>query len=245
MLRKISQNGTTILAHRNAAAPAVAIQVWVGVGSADEQAGEFGLAHFHEHMLFKGTERRGVGQIAAEIEAAGGEINAFTSFDQTVYHVLMSSRHFERGHDVLADAIQSSIFDEDELTREKQVVLEEIQRADDSPGHVVGRLLFATLYENHPYRRPILGTAATVSDFSREGVVNFYRRHYNASNVTLVAVGDRGERPLDAHRSPNDRPVVRRTRSFGDASSAFAGGGAGCLLRPLFAGGLVGLERKR
>jgi zinc protease len=193
VLRKISQNGTTILAHRNAAAPAVAIQVWVGVGSADEQAGEFGLAHFHEHMLFKGTERRGVGQIAAEIEAAGGEINAFTSFDQTVYHVLMSSRHFERGLDVLADAIQSSIFDEDELTREKQVVLEEIQRADDSPGHLVGRLLFATLYENHPYRRPILGTAATVSDFSREGVVNFYRRHYNASNVTLVAVGDLDE----------------------------------------------------
>jgi hypothetical protein len=97
-------NGLTVILQEDHTAPVVAIQVWVNVGSADETDREAGLAHVHEHMLFKGTERRGVGEIAASIENAGGMINAWTSFDQTVYHVVVASRFAEEGLDVPADA---------------------------------------------------------------------------------------------------------------------------------------------
>jgi len=127
-LRIRLENGLTVLLYESHAAPVVAFQAWVGVGSADEAAEEAGIAHVFEHMLFKGTDRRGVGQIAQEIEAAGGEINAWTSFDQTVYHLVLASRYFDTGLDILADAVQHSSFDPGELERELKVVLEEIKQ---------------------------------------------------------------------------------------------------------------------
>ena len=110
-------NGLTVLMAPNRAAPVVALQAWVGVGAADERRGSIGVAHVFEHMLFKGTERRGVGEIAQDVEAAGGEINAWTTFNQTVYHVVLASRYFDTGLDVLADALQNSAFDAGELER--------------------------------------------------------------------------------------------------------------------------------
>src|SRR3954454_24121704 len=109
------QNGLTVLVEENHAAPVSALQVWVRVGSADELSDEAGLAHLHEHMLFKGTARRGPGEIARTIEACGGEINAWTSFDQTVYHVVLGPRFFADGMAVLADAVTSAAFDPAEL----------------------------------------------------------------------------------------------------------------------------------
>ena len=193
MLKRTLDNGLRVLCLRNAAAPAVAIQVWVQVGSADEHEGQFGLAHVHEHMLFKGTETREVGRIAAEVEGAGGEINAFTSFDQTVYHVVMSSRFFHVGLDVLADAVQRSAFDADELSRELEVVLEEIKRSDDSAPRVAAKMLFETAFEVHPYSRPVIGSVASVKSFDRDRVTEFYRRWYTGQNMVVVAVGDLDE----------------------------------------------------
>ena len=193
LLRRTLDNGLTILTHRNAAAPVVAVQVWVQVGSADETPGEFGLAHVHEHMLFKGTETRAVGAIAAEVEASGGDINAFTSYDQTVYHVVMSSRFFDRGLDVLADAVQRSTFEPDELGRELEVVLEEIKRSEDSAPRVAAKLLFETAFQSHPYGRPVIGTTDSVRAFTREGILEFYRRWYVANNLVVVCVGDLDE----------------------------------------------------
>ena len=117
-MKHLLENGLTLLVEENHAAPVVAIQVWVRVGSADEGPDEAGLAHLHEHMLFKGTGRRGPGEIARTVEACGGEINAWTSFDQTVYHVVVGSRFFAEGMDVLADAVTSAAFDPAELQRE-------------------------------------------------------------------------------------------------------------------------------
>ena len=193
MLKRTLDNGLRVLCLRNAAAPAVAIQVWVQVGSADEHEGQFGLAHVHEHMLFKGTETRAVGRIASEVEGAGGEINAFTSFDQTVYHVVMSSRFFHVGLDVLADAVQRSAFDADELSRELEVVLEEIKRSDDSAPRVAAKMLFDTAFEVHPYSRPVIGSVASVKSFDRDRVTDFYRRWYTGQNMVVVAVGDLDE----------------------------------------------------
>ncbi|MGI9589925.1 MAG: M16 family metallopeptidase, partial [Myxococcota bacterium] len=128
------------------------------MGSADERPFESGLAHFHEHMLFKGTERRGVGEVAGEIEGAGGRINAFTSLDVTVYHATLPSDELELGIDVLADAVLHSAFDPEEIAREIEVVLEEIRRSEDSPGHVLGNAVFAEAFRVHPYGAPILGS---------------------------------------------------------------------------------------
>ncbi|GMV43376.1 MAG: hypothetical protein AMXMBFR64_50920 [Myxococcales bacterium] len=183
-------NGLTVILDPRRGAPVVAIQAWVKVGSADEDDAEAGLAHVHEHMLFKGTETRGVGQIAREVEGAGGEINAWTSFDQTVYHVVMSSRELDRGLDIMADALQRSAFDADELGRELEVILEEIKRADDAPSRVASRMLFETAYRAHPYRKPVIGTRESVRAFTRDAVTSFYEKWYTADNMVLVVGGD-------------------------------------------------------
>ena len=183
-------NGLTVLVEENHAAPAAALQVWVRAGSADEREGEHGLAHLHEHMLFKGTARRGPGEVARQIESAGGEINAWTSFDQTVYHVVVASRFASTGLDVLADAVTSAVFDPGELSREIEVVCEEIRRSEDSPARKVSKDLFAAAFARHPYGRPVIGTEESVRSFTRDGVLRFYRRWYHPENCTFVAVGD-------------------------------------------------------
>jgi zinc protease len=184
------KNGTRVIIQENHATPVVAIQVWVGVGSADEKEGVAGIAHVVEHMLFKGTERRGVGDIAKEIEGAGGDINAWTSFDQTVYHVVMASRYFKRGLDVLADALRYSQLDGDELDRELNVILEELSEGEDSPTRRLANDLFSTAYKVHPYGRPVIGTADTIKAMSRAKLKRFMRDHYSPDNLTISVVGD-------------------------------------------------------
>lgn len=183
-------NGLTVVLEENHTAPVAAFQLWVKVGSADETNDEIGLAHLHEHMLFKGTARRGPGEIARSIEAHGGEINAWTSFDQTVYHVVMASRFAREGLDVLADAIRSSAFDADELGREIEVVCEEIKRSQDMPSRRASKALFGSAFQVHPYGRPVIGFEANVRSHTRERVLAFYAKHYTPTNIVLSAVGD-------------------------------------------------------
>ena len=183
-------NGIDVILQPMSTAPVVACNVWVGVGSADETPAEAGLAHVHEHMLFKGTERRGVGEIARDIEAAGGHINAFTSFDQTCYYVVLSSRFFDSGLDILSDAVGRSSFDAEELDRELEVIQEEIKRCDDNPGRVVSRLLFELAFKEHPYRLPVIGTSESVDSFGRDDVVQFFNTHYVPDNLAVILAGD-------------------------------------------------------
>jgi len=189
-LHRVLDNGLTVLLRESRRAPVVELQIWAGVGSADERPGEEGLAHFHEHMLFKGTERRGVGEVAGDIEGLGGHINAYTSFDQTVYHATLPSASWREGLDVLVDAVRFSVFDEEEVQREREVVLEEIRRSDDTPGHVLGDLAFRECYRTHPYGQPILGPASNVAGFERSQVRRFFERWYTPDNLMVVAVGD-------------------------------------------------------
>src|SRR5258708_23328201 len=135
--------GLTVVLQPSHASRVVGFQAWVGVGSADEPPELAGIAHVFEHMLFKGTARRGVGQIAREVEAAGGEINAWTSFDETVYHVVMAAPFFDTGLEILADALASAAFDPAELEPERKVVLEEIKQGLDSPDRVSSQMLFS------------------------------------------------------------------------------------------------------
>ena len=183
-------NGLTVLLCESQIAPVAEIQLWAKVGSADERPFESGLAHFHEHMLFKGTECRAVGDVAGDIEGAGGRINAFTSFDVTCYHATLPSDKLEAGVDVLTDALLHSTFVPEEIDREIEVVLEEIRRSEDSPTQVLGQAVFAECYREHPYRAPILGTRESVESFNRERIQAFYERWYTPENLLAVAVGD-------------------------------------------------------
>jgi zinc protease len=188
-------NGLTVVLHETDTAPVAEFQLWARAGSADERPDERGLAHFHEHMLFKGTERRGLGEVAGEVEGAGGRVNAYTSHDVTVYHATMPADAFATGVDVLCDAVLHSIFDPGEIAREIEVVLEEIRRSDDSPGSVLSNAVFDTAYAEHPYRYPILGSRESVAGFDRARVRRFYERWYAPDNLVAVAVGsfDRAE----------------------------------------------------
>lgn len=189
-LQKNLPNGMQVVLQENHSAPVVALQVWVGVGSADERPGEEGLAHVFEHMLFKGTEHRGVGEIASDVEAAGGEINAWTSFDQTVYHIVLSSREKEKGVEILADAIHHSTFDQGELDKERIVILEEIKRSRDMPTRVLSQEMFTQAYQNHPYARPVLGKEEVIKGLSRDNLLAFYQRWYTPENMIFIGVGD-------------------------------------------------------
>jgi zinc protease len=141
-------------------------------------------------MLFKGTEKRGVGEIARVIESSGGDINAFTSFDETVYYVVIASRFAETALDVLSDAVTSSTFDPQELSKELEVVLEEIRRGEDSPSRVLSQKMFAEAYKKHSYKRPVIGTSESVKSFTRDKILNFYKKWYSPDNMVLVVVGD-------------------------------------------------------
>ncbi|HEX5037344.1 MAG TPA: pitrilysin family protein [bacterium] len=183
-------NGLRVLLLESHTAPVVSWNLWANVGSVNETDDEAGLCHLIEHMIFKGTGRRPVGQIAKEVEAAGGDMNAYTSFDETVFYINMSAKNMDVGLDILADATIDPTFDETELTREKEVVVEEISRSEDNPSQMVSQDLFSAAFSLHPYRRPIAGSRETVRGVSRQHLKEFYHRWYVGSNLILIGVGD-------------------------------------------------------
>ncbi|MGZ3567482.1 MAG: M16 family metallopeptidase, partial [Thermodesulfobacteriota bacterium] len=183
-------NGLKVILEENRSTPVVALQIWVKVGSADENDEEAGMCHFIEHMLFKGTEKRTVREGAKEIESLGGSINAYTSYDQTVYYVTLASRYADIGLDILSDAIQHSTFDRVEFEREREVILEEIRRAQDDPSRRLFRQTTAMFYRQHPYRRPVIGYVDTVRSIQRDQMVKFFKRWYAPDRMVLIGVGD-------------------------------------------------------
>ncbi len=223
------ENGMTVLLERNDSSPVVAVNVWVKTGSACEVEGEYGLAHVHEHMLFKGTEKRRVGEIAGMVEAGGGDINAFTSFDETVYYIVSAKRFLPMALDLLSDVMENSAFDPAELEKELEVVQEEIRRGEDSPSRVLSQELLSTAYSVHAYGRPIIGTKQSVGSFTRDGILDFYKKWYSPDNMILVVVGDfdpekikdavaatfgkRKKRKTPACELPSE-PEQNRTRTF-------------------------------
>ncbi|MCJ7662746.1 MAG: insulinase family protein, partial [Desulfobacterales bacterium] len=221
LVRSTLENGMRVVLLEDHSAPVCAFQVWVEVGSADESSSEAGISHLIEHMIFKGTNESRAGELAGTIERYGGRINAYTSYENTVYHVVITSRYQEKGLKVLADAVQHPVFDSRELAREKEVVIEEIRMGEDDPENLLHRSLFKESFRRHPYGRPIIGYAAQVGGFSRERVLNYYRTWYRPRNMVFVGVGDfttpqllsrlkelfaSPARPLPVRRRPQEQP---------------------------------------
>jgi len=168
----------------------VSIQAWVTRGSVHESAKVAGISHFLEHALFKGTRRRKVGEVAAEIESRGGEINAFTSFEETAFYTTLASRYFREGLDIIADMMINPIFDKDEMAREREVIIEEIKRAHDSPHKMVSMNLWQNAFPNTPYGRPVLGFESTVRKINHTTLKSYFNQNYHTGSMALFIVGD-------------------------------------------------------
>lgn len=189
-LRTVLDNGLTVITCEDFEAELVTVQVWIRTGSIHEGAllGS-GVSHYLEHMLFKGTPRRSATAISAAIQAEGGYVNAYTSFDRTVYYTELPAAAFEVGLDVLADIVRNSSIDANEVERERGVILREIAMGEDEPDHQVSQSLFRTAFRLHPYRYPVIGLRDRFERLTRDDLVEYYRSRYVPEKITLVIVG--------------------------------------------------------
>jgi predicted Zn-dependent peptidase len=168
----------------------VSMGIWVGAGSRHETDKNNGVAHFLEHMAFKGTEKRSALKIAEEIEAVGGYLNAYTSKEVTAYYARVLKNDTKLALDILADILQNSIFDPAELEREREVILQEIGQCHDTPDDVIHDHFQEVSYPNQPLGRPILGPSTLIKRMSRDVLIDFMTRHYDPKNIVLVASGN-------------------------------------------------------
>ncbi|HEX7121208.1 MAG TPA: pitrilysin family protein, partial [Gemmatimonadaceae bacterium] len=183
-------NGLTVLVRRDTSAPVAAVVTWVKAGYFDETDDQVGIAHVLEHMYFKGTPTRGVGQIARETKASGGYLNAHTIYDHTAYYAVLPRDGFARGLEIQADAYAHSLIDASELARELEVIIQEAKRKEDTPAAVARETLYELLHDRHRMRRWRIGREEGLRAMTREHVVGFYRNFYRPSSTILVIVGD-------------------------------------------------------
>lgn len=183
-------NGLRCIFEERKGVGVVAIQFWVEAGSKYEEPSEAGITHFIEHLIFKGTKKAGNYEVAPLIEALGGSINAFTSYDNTVYHIIVPAAAFETGLDLLAGSVVNPLFPEEELQKEKRVVIEEIKMGEDDPQRKLFKELFSLSYAGHPYGRPVIGFQETVAAATREDILRYFTQHYRPENIVAVIVGD-------------------------------------------------------
>jgi len=183
-------NGLHVITHAMPHLETVALGIWVKAGARDELPEENGIAHFLEHLAFKGTRRRSAQQIAEEIESSGGEINASTGMETTTYYARVLKPDWRLALDILADILTESVFDPAELEREREVILQEIAAANDAPDDLVFDLAQAASFGAHPLGRPILGTSELVDSVTRDGIIAWRDRHYCASRMVVAAAGN-------------------------------------------------------
>jgi predicted Zn-dependent peptidase len=183
-------NGMRVLTDRMDSVETVSLGVWVDVGTRHEPSEINGVAHLLEHMAFKGTERRSALDIAAEIEAVGGHLNAYTSREHTAYYAKVLKGNLSLAIDILADILQRSVFDPKELERERAVILQEIGQANDTPDDIIFDLFQERAFPDQAMGRPVLGRAEIIRGIGRDTVAGYMRRHYAARGMLLVAAGN-------------------------------------------------------
>ncbi len=196
-------NGMICLIQEDRSAPIVSIQIWVGTGSVHEN--EYlgaGLSHAIEHMIFKGTPSRKPGEITKTIDNAGGFINAYTSFDRTVFLADMPSDRWMIGLEVLADAAMNASFPAGEWEQEREVIIREMAMCRDNPERELSRLLWQTAYAVHPHRVPVIGYEDVFRTITQEDLIRFFRRHYTPDNMIVSVAGDIS--PVEAEKALSD-----------------------------------------
>ncbi|AZU61533.1 M16 family metallopeptidase [Neobacillus mesonae] len=184
------KNGVRIVLEQIPTVRSVAIGIWIGTGSRNEIPKTNGISHFLEHMFFKGTTTRTAKDIAESFDSIGGQVNAFTSKEYTCYYAKVLDTHSKLALDVLADMFFNSTFDETELKKEKNVVLEEIKMYEDTPDDIVHDLLSRAVYGDHPLGYPILGTEETLNTFNGDSLRGYIHERYTPENVVVSIAGN-------------------------------------------------------
>ena len=186
----------TVLHENNPISRSFCLGVWIKTGSRDEKAGEEGLSHFLEHMLFKGTASRTALELSQEIERVGGSLDAFTTKEHICLYTQVLENHAALAFDVIGDMLSRPAFAADQIDLEKQVVLEEIRDVMDAPDDIIHDLFASAVFNTHPLGRPILGTIKSVSSFNRSKLLRFARRIFRASNIVISIYGNINRREL-------------------------------------------------
>ncbi len=183
-------NGLTVLLKENHRYPVASAQVWVRVGSVNESPATSGLSHFLEHLIFKGTEKYPGDAISRIVENQGGMINAATSKEFTEFYIDTQSTGWKDAVSILADAMANANMPEQDINKERPVVIEEISRSEDNPGHELYDVFNAAMFVASPYRERIIGSSDVIKNISRDGILEYYHTHYVPSNMVFVLAGD-------------------------------------------------------
>jgi len=184
------ENGIRIVTENVPAVHSVTIGIWVESGSRHEHQAQGGISHFVEHLLFKGTSRRSALEIAREIDSVGGVLNAFTSREYCCFYAKVLARHLPLAIDLLADSLQSSVFDLDEIEKERRVILQEISMVEDTPDDLVHDLFSQTFWGNHPLGRPVLGSRESVKNMRRDDFLAHLESSLVGENILVCAAGN-------------------------------------------------------
>jgi predicted Zn-dependent peptidase len=188
--KTVLPNGIRIVTEEIPQVRSVALGVWLNVGSRDENVRNNGISHFVEHMVFKGTKRFRVSQIARSLESVGGFLNAFTSKEHTCFYARVLDKHVEKAVDVLSDLVQRPLFDPKELEKEKQVVLDELRSLEDDPDELIHDYFDRVTFGDHPLGYPVIGRADTIPTFDRAMLFEHLRRHYRRGTMVVAAAGN-------------------------------------------------------
>jgi predicted Zn-dependent peptidase len=187
--KDVLQNGLTVVTETMPAVRSVSIGIWVRTGSRQETEAENGVTHFLEHMVFKGTKNRTAEEIARSADSIGGHLDAFTAKECTSFSIKVLDEHVDRGFDVLADLVKNPLLMPEHITKESQVVQEEIKMVEDTPDDLVHEIFTQAYWRGHGLGRPILGTRQTVRSFDRALLMDYFGRHYTPQNIIITAAG--------------------------------------------------------
>ncbi len=188
--REVMPNGLTLITEEMKHIRSISIGIWIKTGSRDEDLPWNGISHFVEHMVFKGTQHRSAEEIARQVDSIGGNIDAFTAKECVSFSMKVLDEHLPIALDVLSDLVLNPVFDDQDITRERGVILEEIKMDEDNPDYLVHEIFTQNFWKDHPLGRPILGTRDTVKRFERAPVFDFYSQRFAPGNVIVTAAGN-------------------------------------------------------
>src|SRR6202049_3472491 len=243
--RTVLPGGLRVVTEFLPAVRSVALGIWVGVGSRDEDLAHAGATHYLEHLLFKGTSRRSALDISAEMDAVGGELNAFTAKEYTCYYARVLDADLPLAIDVLSDMVTSSLIEPKDVDAERGVILEEIAMNDDDPSDSVHEAFVAQLFGDTPLGRPILGTVDSINSVAREQIAEHYHARYTPPNLVVAAAGNlehgrvaEAVRQSFSHVLTGD-PAPAGPRLGGSAGVAVAGTGVRLISRGIEQANLI------
>ena len=183
-------NGIRVITEQMPHVRSVSMGIWIGTGSRREDAEENGISHFIEHMLFKGTKNRSAEDIARSVDSIGGGLDAFTAKEMVSYNTKVLDEHLPLAFDVLADLVRNPLFREEDIEKEKGVILEELKMEVDNPEYLLHEIFSSNFWKDHPIGKPILGTKETVQKFHKEMLHEYYTRIYSPANILITAAGN-------------------------------------------------------